>query len=43
MTAVRAALVAHLAAAFGCQRHHLHTGHPLLAELPTSLPRDSAA
>lgn len=43
MTAVRAALVAHLAAAFGCQRHHLHTGHPLLAELPPSHPRESAA
>ena len=43
MTAVRAALVAHLAAAFGCQRHHLHTGHPLLAELPPSQPRESAA
>jgi lipoyl(octanoyl) transferase len=43
MTAVRAALVAHLAAAFGCQRHHLHTGHPLLAEMPPSQPRESAA
>jgi lipoyl(octanoyl) transferase len=43
MAAVRAALVAHLAAAFGCQRHHLHTGHPLLAELPPSQSRESAA
>jgi lipoyl(octanoyl) transferase len=34
MTAVRAALVARLAAALGCERHHLHTGHPHLAELP---------
>jgi lipoyl(octanoyl) transferase len=31
MTAVRAALVANLAAALGCARHHLHTGHPLLS------------
>jgi len=43
MTTVRAALVAHLAAAFGCERHHLHTGHPLLADLPSSQPRESAA
>ena len=34
MTGVRAALVARLAAALGCERHHLHTGHPHLAELP---------
>lgn len=31
MTTVRAALVTHLAAALGCERYHLHTGHPLLA------------
>ena len=43
MTAVRAALVAHLAAEFGCQRHHLHTGHPHLAELPPSDVRELAA
>ena len=43
MTAVRAALVAHLAAAFGCERHHLHTGHPHLAELSTSDFLESAA
>jgi lipoate-protein ligase B len=36
MTAVRAALVAHLSAALACQGHHVHTGHPHLAELPTS-------
>jgi lipoyl(octanoyl) transferase len=30
MTAVRAALVRRLAAAFGCDRYHLYTGHPLL-------------
>ena len=43
MHEVRAALVAHLAAALGCDRHHLHTGHPLLAELPSSDLRESAA
>ena len=43
MQDVRAALVAHLAAAFDCDRHDLHTGHPLLAELPTSELRESAA
>jgi lipoyl(octanoyl) transferase len=36
MTAVRAALVAHLSAALECERHHIHTGHPHLAELPAS-------
>ncbi len=30
MTAVRATLVGHLAEAFGCERYHLHTGHPWL-------------
>jgi len=30
MTAVRAGLVRHLAEAFGCERSHLYTGHPLL-------------
>jgi lipoyl(octanoyl) transferase len=43
MAAVRASLVAHLAAALGCQRHNLHTGHPLVAELPASELRESAA
>lgn len=43
MTAVRASLVAHLAAAFGCERHHLHTGHPHLAELSASHPCEPAA
>jgi lipoyl(octanoyl) transferase len=43
MTEVRAALVAHLAAALGCERHHLHTGHPHLPDLPTSDTRESAA
>lgn len=43
MTAVRAALVAHLSTALDCERHHLHTGHPHLAELPTNQLRESAA
>jgi lipoyl(octanoyl) transferase len=32
MTAVRAALVGRLSEALGCDRYHLHTGHPLLRE-----------
>jgi lipoyl(octanoyl) transferase len=44
MTKVRAALVSHLADALLLERYHLHTGHPLLAELPAlSHPRDAAA
>jgi lipoyl(octanoyl) transferase len=43
MQAVRATLVARLAAALGCERHHLHTGHPLLADLAPSPLRESAA
>jgi lipoyl(octanoyl) transferase len=31
MTAVRSAIVRHLAEALGCPRCHMHTGHPLLA------------
>ena len=31
MSGVREALVRHLAAAFGCERYHLYTGHPLAA------------
>jgi lipoate-protein ligase B len=30
MTTLRASMVRHLAEAFGCQRYHLHTGHPWL-------------
>jgi lipoyl(octanoyl) transferase len=30
MTAVRAAVAGQLASALGCDRHHLHTGHPWL-------------
>jgi len=33
MSKVKAALVTHLADAFSLERYHLHTGHPLLAEL----------
>jgi hypothetical protein len=33
MAAVRATIVRHLATAFGCERYHLYTGHPLVAEL----------
>ena len=31
MTAVRTAVIRHLAEALGCPRCHMHTGHPLLA------------
>jgi len=34
MPTVRVELVRHLAAAFGCDRYHLHTGHPLLRPRP---------
>jgi lipoyl(octanoyl) transferase len=34
MTAVRAELVRHLTEALGCDRYHLHTGHPWLASIP---------
>ena len=44
MTKVRAALVTHLAEALLLERYHLHTGHPLLAELPAATHhRESAA
>lgn len=33
MTTVRAALIGALAAAWGCERYHLFTGHPLLTSL----------
>ncbi|MBN2474962.1 MAG: lipoyl(octanoyl) transferase LipB [Pirellulales bacterium] len=35
MTTVRATLIRHLTEAFGCDRYHLYTGHPLLRR-----PRD---
>jgi len=34
MASVRSVLVRHLAEAFGCQRYHLHSGHPLLPRKP---------
>jgi lipoyl(octanoyl) transferase len=34
LATVRAALIPNLAAAFGTQRYHLFTGHPLLAQRP---------
>jgi lipoate-protein ligase B len=40
MSRVRAQLVASLAEAFDCDRHHFHTGHPLLARAHRA-PRDS--
>jgi lipoate-protein ligase B len=43
MQMVRAALVARLAAALGCDRHHLHTGHPHLADLTPNDARERAA
>jgi len=43
MASMRAALVAHLAAALGCEHHHLHTGHPHLPDLPLNDARESAA
>ncbi|HEX3725815.1 MAG TPA: hypothetical protein VHV08_06210 [Pirellulales bacterium] len=36
MPAVRATIIAQLAAALGCSRYHLYTGHPLLAQLTKS-------
>ena len=41
MTSVRTALVPHLAEAFDCPRYHIHTGHPLLAEIEGSSKRVS--
>jgi lipoyl(octanoyl) transferase len=36
MTTVRAALVNHLTEAFGCDRYHLFTGHPLLKTISSN-------
>jgi lipoyl(octanoyl) transferase len=36
MTTVRATLVGRLAEAFGCDRYHLHTGHPMLRNRATT-------
>jgi lipoyl(octanoyl) transferase len=43
MPAVRAAVVPRLAGAFGCERYHLYTGHPLLTQLTRSLKRSRSA
>lgn len=43
MSKVKAALVTHLADAFSLERYHLHTGHPLLAELSADHERREAA
>ena len=42
MTAVRSGLIRHLAEAFGAERYHLHTSHPLLARI-NDRPREPAA
>jgi lipoyl(octanoyl) transferase len=43
MSKVRAALVTHLAEALALERYHLHSGHPLLADLPEQIPTREAA
>lgn len=43
MTGVRSAVIQHLAANLGCDDYHLHTGHPLLTEIPGTASRESAA
>jgi lipoyl(octanoyl) transferase len=43
MSKVKAALVTHLADALMLDRYHLHTGHPLLAELPAERTQREAA
>ncbi len=35
MTLIKAELVRHLTAAFGCDRYHVHTGHPWLRAVST--------
>lgn len=41
MTTVREAVVRHMCQAFGCQRFHVHTGHPLLPQIAHTI-RESA-
>lgn len=41
MTGVRSAIVRHIASAFGCDRYHIHSGHPLLSSYP-KVVRESA-
>lgn len=43
MSSVRSAVIAHLAKSLGCDDYHLHTGHPLLTEIPGTASRESAA
>jgi lipoyl(octanoyl) transferase len=43
MSNVRSAVVQHLAKSFGCDDYHMHTGHPLLTDLPGTTSRESAA
>ena len=38
MSGIRAELIPRLAEAFGCDRYHLHTGHPLLQEAALARP-----
>ncbi len=42
ITTIRSAIIQHLAEAFGCQRYHLYTGHPLLRMTPTEGKRTIA-
>jgi len=39
VTTVRTAIIRHLAYAFGCERYHLYTGHPLLRMTPSEQQR----
>lgn len=41
MPMVRSAVVPHLASALECDRHHLHTGHPLVAAVAEHVCRSS--
>ena len=43
MTGVRSAVIQHLAGSLGCADYHMHTGHPLLTEIPGTASRESAA
>jgi lipoyl(octanoyl) transferase len=43
MSNVRSAVIQHLAKSLGCEDHHMHTGHPLLTEIPGTASRESAA
>jgi hypothetical protein len=42
MTTVRSTLVGRLAEAFGCDRYHLYTGHPLLRETQCARRREDS-